>query len=117
MRTIGDVDGARDVLISSRRFDAGAGRVYVYSGRTRARLQTRTRASASGPRTWAVTSMRTESVIRARVRAGQPAGPDPAEEDLLVPLAEPPRPQDLVAFKERYRPPSLEEIDPTFTHD
>jgi hypothetical protein len=35
----------------------------------------------------------------------------------LVPLAEPPRPQDLVAFKERYRPPSLEEIDPTFTHD
>jgi hypothetical protein len=42
MRTLGDVDGdgARDVLISSNRFDDRVGRVYVYSGRTRALLQT-----------------------------------------------------------------------------
>jgi len=46
MRTLDDVvgDGARDVLISSPRFDDGelvdAGRVYVVSGRTRAVLQT-----------------------------------------------------------------------------
>jgi hypothetical protein len=51
MRAIGDADGdgARDVLISSNRFDAddggggvitSAGRVYVVSGRTRAVLHT-----------------------------------------------------------------------------
>ncbi len=51
MRTLGDVDGdgARDVVISSPRFDAAgdhggvitnAGRVYVFSGRTRALLHT-----------------------------------------------------------------------------
>jgi len=42
MRTLGDVDGdgARDVLISSNRFDDRVGRVYVYSGRTRGLLQT-----------------------------------------------------------------------------
>jgi hypothetical protein len=46
MRTLDDVDGdgARDVLISSPRFDDGelinAGRIYIFSGRTAAALQT-----------------------------------------------------------------------------